>query len=163
MGEPAAERRAAVEWTAPALPEERPRYLMGVGTPEDLFHAVSCGVDLFDCVLPARNGRHGLLFTRQGLLRIKNAAYREDPLPPDPECSCPVCRRLSRAFLHHLVRAGEITAAVYGTLHNLRYFLDFMADLGKAIESCRLADAAPPRASRPADGNRSETTDAPTR
>ena len=163
VGEPAAERRAAVEWTAPALPEDRPRYLMGVGTPEDLHHAVSCGVDLFDCVLPARNGRHGLLFTRQGLLRIKNSIYREDPLPPDPECSCPVCSRLSRAFLHHLVRAGEITGAVYGTLHNLRYFLDFMADLGKAIESCRLADAAPPRASRPADGNRSETTDAPTR
>jgi queuine tRNA-ribosyltransferase len=163
VGEPTAERRSAVEWTAPALPADRPRYLMGVGTPEDLFHAVRCGVDLFDCVLPARNGRHGLLFTRGGLLRIKSAAYREDPLPPDPECSCPVCRRLSRAFLHHLVRAGEITGAVYGTLHNLRYFLDFMADLGKAIESCRLVDAAPPRASRPADGNRSETTDAPTR
>jgi len=163
VGEPEAERRSAVEWTAPALPEDRPRYLMGVGTPEDLRHAVGCGVDLFDCVLPARNGRHGLLFTREGVLRIKNSAYRDDPRPLDPECACPVCRRLSRAFLHHLVRAGEITGAVYGTLHNLRYFLDFMADLRKAIESCRLADAAPPRASRPADGNRSETTDAPTR
>ncbi len=161
VGEPEAERRLAVEWTAPALPEDRPRYLMGVGTPADLFHAVGQGVDLFDCVLPARNGRHGLLFTRDGLLRIKNAAYREDPRPLDPECGCPVCARVSRAFLHHLVRAGEITGAVYGTLHNLRYFLDFMADLGKAIESRRLADAAPPGARRPTDGNRSETTDAP--
>jgi queuine tRNA-ribosyltransferase len=161
VGEPSAERRAAVEWTAAALPAERPRYLMGVGTPEDLHHAVRQGVDLFDCVLPARNGRHGLLFTRAGVLRIKNAAYREDPLPLDPECSCPVCRRVSRAFLHHLVRAGELTGAVYGTLHNLRFFLDFMVDLRKAIQSCRLADAAPSWASRPEDRNRNETADTP--
>jgi queuine tRNA-ribosyltransferase len=161
VGEPIAERRAAVEWTAAALPAERPRYLMGVGTPDDLHHAVACGVDLFDCVLPARNGRHGVLFTREGLVRIKNAEHRDDPRPLDAGCGCPVCRRVSRAFLHHLTRAGELSAAVYGTLHNLRYFLDFMADLRKAIVSRRLADEAPPRAGRPADGNRNETRDAP--
>jgi queuine tRNA-ribosyltransferase len=161
VGEPAAERRAAVEWTAAALPEDRPRYLMGVGTPADLHHAVAAGVDLFDCVLPARNGRHGLLFTRQGLVRIKNAVHRDDPRPLDPECGCPVCARLSRAFLHHLVRAGELSGAVFGTLHNLRYFLDFMADVRKAIESRRLADETPPRADRPVDGNRIETRHVP--
>lgn len=144
VGEPGEERRLAVEWTASALPPERPRYLMGVGTPEDMLHAVRHGVDLFDCVLPARNGRHGLLFTRAGLLRIKNAAYRSDPRPVDEGCGCPVCQRVSRALLHHLYRAGEISAAVYATLHNLRFFLDFMADLRKAIESCRLADTVLP-------------------
>ncbi len=92
VGEPAAERRAVVEWTAPALPEERPRYLMGVGTLADLLHAVEQGVDLFDCVLPSRNARHGVLFTRDGVLRIKNAAFRDDPRPLDPECGCPACR-----------------------------------------------------------------------
>jgi len=144
VGEPGAERRLAVEWTAPALPADRPRYLMGVGTPEDLLHAVRHGVDLFDCVLPARNGRHGLLFSRQGLLRIKNATFRGDDRPVDEACGCPVCARVSRAFLHHLTRAGEISAAVYSTLHNLRFFLDFMAELRKAIESCRLADTVLP-------------------
>jgi queuine tRNA-ribosyltransferase len=142
VGEPLALRRAQVEWTAPALPEGRPRYLMGVGTPADLFHAVSWGVDLFDCVLPARNGRHGLLYTRAGVVRIHNARHREDPGPLDPECGCPVCRRLSRAFLHHLFRAGELTAPALGALHNLRFFLDFMGDLRKAIRSGRLAGLA---------------------
>ncbi len=133
VGEPKELRRAVVEWTAPALPAERPRYLMGVGYPEDILHAVACGVDLFDCVLPARNARHGVLFTREGVLKIKNARYRDDPRPPDPACSCPLCARLSRAFLHHLTRAGELTAPVLATLHNLRYYLDFMAELRQAI------------------------------
>ena len=142
VGEAPAERRAAVEWTAPLLPAERPRYLMGVGTPEDILHAVAWGVDLFDCVLPARNARHGVLFTRSGLLRIKNARYRRDPQPPDPECPCPACRQVSRAFLHHLVRAGELTGAVLGTLHNLRFYLDLMADLRHAIRSRELTARA---------------------
>jgi queuine tRNA-ribosyltransferase len=142
VGEAEAERRAVVEWTAPALPEDRPRYLMGVGYPEDIFHAVSQGVDLFDCVLPARNARHGVLFTRQGALRIRNARYREDAGPIDPECNCPACRRTSRAFLHHLSRAGELTAAVLATLHNLRFYLDFMAGLRQAIELGALTEAA---------------------
>jgi queuine tRNA-ribosyltransferase len=106
---------------------------MGVGYPDDILHAVACGVDLFDCVLPARNARHGVLFTREGVLRIKNARYRDDPRPADPECACPLCARLSRAFLHHLMRAGELTAPVLATLHNLRYFLDFMAEVRQAI------------------------------
>ena len=161
VGEPEAERRAVVEWTAPALPEERPRYLMGVGTPEDLAHAVEQGIDLFDCVLPARNGRHGLLFTRDGLVRIKNAAYRDDPRPLDPGCSCPVCSRVPRALLHHLVRAGEITGAVYGTLHNLRYFLDFMADLRQAIGSRPPEVSVRNRAGASAGGNRSESPEPP--
>jgi queuine tRNA-ribosyltransferase len=142
VGEPEAERRTVVEWTAPALPAGRPRYLMGVGYPEDILHAVVQGVDLFDCVLPARNARHGVLFTREGVLKIRNARYREDPRPLDPQCGCPACRRTSRAFLHHLSRSGELTAAVLGTLHNLRYYLDFMADLRQAIQLGALTEAA---------------------
>jgi queuine tRNA-ribosyltransferase len=142
VGEPVELRRAAVEWTAPALPADRPRYLMGVGYPEDILHAVACGVDLFDCVLPARNARHGVLFTRDGLLKIRNARYKDDPLPPDPRCACPLCSRLSRAFLHHLERAGELTAKVLATLHNLRFYLDFMAEVRQAIVLGTLTDLA---------------------
>lgn len=142
VGEPLVERRAVVELTAPLLPGERPRYLMGVGTPEDIVHAVQHGIDLFDCVLPSRNARHGVLFTRQGPVRIKNARYREDPGPPDPECRCPVCQSTSRAFLHHLVRSGELTGAVLATRHNIRFYLDFVADLRKAIASGTLTDVA---------------------
>jgi queuine tRNA-ribosyltransferase len=161
VGEPEAERRAVVEWTASRLPEEKPRYLMGVGTPDDLLHAVLNGFDLFDCVLPARNARHGVLFSRAGAIRIRNARYRDDPRPPDPECGCPLCRRQSLAFLHHLAASGEITAAVLGTLHNLHYFLDFMGELREAIASRRLAELARSRVVRPADGDRSELPAAP--
>jgi hypothetical protein len=125
-----------------ALPEDRPRYLMGVGTPRDLVHAVAAGFDLFDCVLPARNARHGLLFTSQGPLRIKNAAYRQDPGPLDPACGCRTCASVSRGFLHHLVRAGEITAATLATVHNVRFYLDFMERLREAITSGSLAEFA---------------------
>jgi queuine tRNA-ribosyltransferase len=142
VGEPEADRRRIVEWTAPALPEDRPRYLMGVGTPVDLLHAVCEGVDLFDCVLPSRNARHGQLFTRDGLVRIKNARYRGDPAPLDDACGCPACRRVPRAFLHHLYRTGEITAAVLGTIHNLRFYLDFVGELREATASGALADHA---------------------
>ncbi len=141
VGETEPERHAAVEWTAPALPAAKPRYLMGVGYPEDIRHAVAQGMDLFDCVLPARNARHGVLFTRDGILKIKHARYKDDPLPIDPACGCPACRRTSRAFLHHLTRSGELTAAVLGTLHNLRFYLDFMADLRQAIELGALTDS----------------------
>jgi queuine tRNA-ribosyltransferase len=160
VGEPAAERRAVVEWTAPLLPAERPRYLMGVGTPADIVHAVGWGVDLFDCVLPSRNARHGVLFTRAGTLKIKNSRYRDDPRPLDPECLCATCRRTSRALLHHLMLAGEVTAAVLATVHNLRHYLDLMADLRQAIASGSLPALAveiarregladPPAADRP--------------
>ncbi|HVR95291.1 MAG TPA: tRNA guanosine(34) transglycosylase Tgt [Thermoanaerobaculia bacterium] len=148
VGEPSPERWAVVEWTAPALPADRPRYLMGVGYPADIAHAVAHGVDLFDCVLPARNARHGVLFTREGVIKIKNARYKDDPRPVDAECGCPLCSRLSRAFLHHLVRAGEITAPVLATLHNVRYYLDFMADIRQAIALGTLADLAATLAAR---------------
>jgi queuine tRNA-ribosyltransferase len=132
VGEPESERRRVVEVTAPALPEARPRYLMGVGTPADIAHAVLQGVDLFDCVLPSRNGRHGVLWERDGELRIKSSRYRDDPAP----LRCGV----SRAFLHHLFRCGEVTAGVLATLHNLSFYLDFMRDLGEAIASGSLVD-----------------------
>jgi queuine tRNA-ribosyltransferase len=144
VGEPSPERRAVVEWTAPVLPAEKPRYLMGVGYPEDIRHAVAHGIDLFDCVLPARNARHGVLFTRDGVVKIKNARYKDDPRPIDEGCGCPACARVSRAFLHHLTRAGELTAAVLGTLHNLRFYLDFMADLRQAIELGALTVSSSP-------------------
>lgn len=156
VGEPEALRRAVVEWTAPLLPEASPRYLMGVGTPDDLLHAVQQGVDLFDCVLPTRNARHGLLYTRSGVLRLKNARYREDDRPLDPACLCPVCRRISRAFLHHLLRAGELTAAVLATVHNLSYFLDFMREVREAIASRRLEELVRSRALLAVDPDRSE-------
>jgi len=142
VGEPMAERRRVVEWTAPELPDNRLRYLMGVGTPADLVHAVQHGIDLFDCVLPSRNARHGQLYTRTGLVRIKNARYRNDPRPIDADCDCPACRRVSRAFLHHLTRTGELTAHVLATLHNLRFYLDFVGDLRKATAAGTLAEFA---------------------
>ena len=142
VGETSEHRRQVVEWTVPELPAGKPRYLMGLGTPADLLHAVRCGVDLFDCVLPARNARHGVLFTRRGVLRIKNARFREDDRPVDEGCSCPLCRRQSRALLHHLIRAGELTGAVLATIHNVRYYLDFMADLREGVELGTLADLA---------------------
>ena len=142
VGEPVAERRAVVAVTAPALPADRVRYLMGVGTPADIVAAVGHGVDLFDCVLPTRNARHGVLFTRQGVLRIKNARFRSDERPIDAACGCPACRHCGRALLHHLVRSGELTGAVLASLHNLRFYLDFMAEVREAIASGRLAQLA---------------------
>jgi queuine tRNA-ribosyltransferase len=133
---------ATVARFGPALPVERPRYLMGLGTPADLVHGVRHGIDLFDCVLPARNARHGLLYTREGILRIKNARYRGDERPVDEACGCPACRRVSRALLHHLARSGEITAQVLATLHNVRFYLDFMGDLRQALASGSFADSA---------------------
>jgi len=153
VGEPLEQRRQVVEWTAPELPESKPRYLMGVGTPLDLLHAVESGVDLFDCVLPSRNARHGQLYTRTGVLRIKNARFKNDPRPLDEACECPACRRLSRAFVHHLYRSGEITAQVLGTLHNLRFYLDFMDDLREATAAGILADFRRRYAARSALGD----------
>jgi queuine tRNA-ribosyltransferase len=153
IGESLEHRRIAVEWTAPLLPEDRPRYLMGVGYPEDILHAVRHGVDLFDCVLPSRNARHGVLFTRSGALKIKHAAFRDDPRPIDADCRCPACSRTPRAFLHHLFRCGEITGAVLATLHNVRFYLDFMGDVRQAIRSGRLSEMAPALASRPSEGS----------
>jgi queuine tRNA-ribosyltransferase len=134
VGEPVDLMYDIVTHTAAQLPEDRPRYLMGTGMPDDLVESVGRGIDLFDCVLPTRNARNGQLFTRRGPLNIKNARYAEDQDPPDPECGCPTCRRYSRAYLRHLFVAGEITAATLNTLHNLYFYLDTMRELRKAIE-----------------------------
>jgi queuine tRNA-ribosyltransferase len=133
VGEPKDLMHEIVECTAPLLPWDRPRYLMGVGTPEDLVRAIAMGVDMFDCVLPTRNARNGCLFTSQGRILIKNAAYAEDQGPLDPNCSCPTCSRYSRAYLRHLFLAGEHLSAVYNTLHNLTFYLDMMRKIRQAI------------------------------
>jgi queuine tRNA-ribosyltransferase len=139
VGEPKEEMARIVAHTGPRLPAASPRYLMGVGTPEDLVEAVASGFDLFDCVLPTRNARNGWLFTRNGDVKIKNARHREDTGPLDPECACYCCRNFSRAYLHHLHRANEILGARLNTLHNLHYYLELMAGLRAAIEGGALA------------------------
>jgi queuine tRNA-ribosyltransferase len=133
VGEPAAEREAVIEAVEPAMPAERPRYLMGVGTPEDLVESVARGIDMFDCVMPTRHARNGYLFTRRGTLRIRNARHRDDPGPLDPECACYTCRNYSRAYLRHLDRCNEILGARLNTIHNLHYYLDLMAQMRAAI------------------------------
>ena len=135
VGEPVEDMYDVTAHTAAQLPEDRPRYLMGTGTPADLVESVARGIDLFDCVLPTRNARNGQLFTRRGVIAIKNARYAEDPLPPDPDCACPTCRRHSRAYLRHLFVSGDIGAAVLNTLHNLYFYLDTMREIRNAIAS----------------------------
>jgi queuine tRNA-ribosyltransferase len=139
VGEPKEEMARILAHTAPRLPKEKPRYLMGVGTPEDLVHGVMTGIDLFDCVMPTRNARNGHLFTRCGDVRIKNARHRCDPRPLDESCDCYACRNFSRAYLHHLFRAGEILGAQLNTLHNLRYYQTLMLELREAITAGTLA------------------------
>jgi queuine tRNA-ribosyltransferase len=133
LGEPPDIMYTVVGHTAPLLPADRPRYLMGVGTPVDLVEAVCRGVDLFDCVIPTRNARNGQLFTSEGRLSIKNARFAEDAGPLDPACGCYTCRTFSRAYLRHLFVAGEIGAAVLNTVHNLRFYLDTMTRVREAI------------------------------
>ena len=142
VGEPKDEMRAMVAHTGPLLPCHKPRYLMGVGRPDDLLHAVAQGFDLFDCVLPTRAARHGLLYTSRGTLAIKHARYREDEAPPDPFCGCPTCRRHSRAYLRHLFVAGEPTAASLLTVHNLTAILDLMRGIREALDAKRYASWA---------------------
>jgi queuine tRNA-ribosyltransferase len=133
VGEPPEVMYDIVSQTTPALPADRPRYLMGTGTPEDLVEAVARGIDMFDCVLPTRNGRNGQLFTSTGRVNIKNARFADDPRPVDSECSCYTCRTFSRAYLRHLFLAGEMTAATLNTLHNLHFYLDTMRRIREAI------------------------------
>ena len=133
VGEPPEVTWDIVGHTAPQLPEDRPRYLMGSGMPDDLIECVARGIDLFDCVLPTRNARNGQLITRHGLISIKNARYAEDLSPPDPECGCYTCTRFSRAYLRHLYVAGEMAAATLNTLHNLYFYLDTMRAVREAI------------------------------
>ncbi len=139
VGESKSALRETVDLAAGLLPDDLPRYLMGVGTPGDLIRAVLAGVDLFDCVLPTRNARNGTLFTSQGRLRIKRAEYARDPAPLDPECSCPVCRRYSRAYLRHLFLSKDLTAPVLLSTHNVAFYLDFMARIREAIASAALS------------------------
>ena len=127
-----------LDYTAPMLPMDRPRYLMGVGKPSDLVGAVQRGVDMFDCVLPTRSGRNGQAFTRRGTVNINNARHLDDPRPLDEQCACPACRQYSRAYLAHLVRSGEILGAMLMTWHNLHYYQDLMAGLRGAIERGQL-------------------------
>ncbi len=140
VGEPEAERNAMLEHTCPQLPEDRPRYLMGVGRPEDLVESVARGVDMFDCVMPTRNARNGQLFTSEGPLNIKNAQFSEDDGPVDPACNCYTCRNFSRAYLRHLYRAGEMTGGTLNTLHNLSFYLDTMRRIREAIAFGRFED-----------------------
>ena len=135
VGEPPPVLHATAGLTAERLPADRPRYLMGVGMPDDLVEAVARGVDLFDCVLPTRNARNGQLFTRRGPLSIKGAVHAEDDRPPDPDCGCYTCRHFSRAYLRHLYVAREMTAATLNTLHNLHFYLDTMQRMREAIRS----------------------------
>lgn len=135
VGEPKEQMREMVETTGPLLPVASPRYLMGVGRPDDLVHAVAHGFDMFDCVLPTRAARHGLLYTSEGTVAIKQARYREDARPPDPACSCPTCARHSRAYLRHLFMLGEPTAATLLTVHNLHAILDLMQRIRDALDS----------------------------
>jgi len=139
VGEPKEEMLRVLDHTAPRLPEGSPRYLMGVGTPEDIVAGVLAGIDMFDCVLPTRNARNGWLFTRFGDLKIRNAGYRTDTGPVDPTCACYACRHFTRAYLHHLQRVNEILGARLATVHNLHYYLWLAAGLREAIAAGRLA------------------------
>ena len=140
VGEPQEVMLKIVGETTPALPVEQPRYLMGVGTPDDLLEAIARGIDMFDCVLPTRNGRHGLAFTRFGPINIKNAQHAEDPRPLDPESRCPAARDFSRAYLHHLFKAGEALGGTLLSVVNLFYYQDLMAGARSAIAAGRYAD-----------------------
>ena len=136
VGETQAERERTLDETVPLLPAERPRYLMGVGRPEDIVEAVRRGIDMFDCVMPTRNARNGHYFTRHGVLRVRNARYERDMSPIDPGCGCYACRNgYSRAYLRHLDRCNEILGCVLGTIHNLHYYLELMRGLRGAIET----------------------------
>ena len=134
VGEPKDLMYELVESTVPHMSWEKPRYLMGVGTPDDLVRCIEMGVDMFDCVLPTRNARNGCLFTSQGRILIKNAVYAEDQGPLDPDCSCLTCRRHSRAYLRHLFMSGEYLSAVYNTIHNVTFYLDMMRKMRESIE-----------------------------
>ncbi len=142
VGEPKEDMRRILAHTAPMLPENKPRYLMGVGTPEDLVASVAQGIDMFDCVMPTRNARNGMLFTQNGDIKIKNAQYRLDTRPLDEECACYTCKNFSRAYLHHLHRLKEILGARLNTIHNLHYYQQLMSQMRSAIEADAFAGFA---------------------
>ena len=142
VGEPKAERERVLEAIEPSLPADRPRYLMGVGTPEDLVECVRRGVDMFDCVMPTRNARNGHLFTSTGVVRIRNARYERDTGPLDPACTCYTCTHYSRSYLRHLDRCNEILGARLATIHNLHYYLDLMQQMRAAIAARKFDEFA---------------------
>jgi queuine tRNA-ribosyltransferase len=142
VGESKREMRRVIAHTAPRLPADKPRYLMGVGTPEDIVEAVAAGIDMFDCVLPTRNARNGWLFTRFGDVKIRNARYRDDTQALDGTCPCYTCAHFSRAYLHHLQKVNEILGARLNTLHNLHYYQTLLRELREAISGGKLADYA---------------------
>lgn len=135
VGEPKEDMLRILAHTAPKMPKNKPRYLMGVGTPEDLVAAVSQGIDMFDCVMPTRNARNGWLFTKYGDIKIKNSGYKSDTQPLDADCSCYTCSNFSRAYLHHLHKVGEILGARLNTIHNLYYYQELMAGMRSSIEA----------------------------
>lgn len=142
VGEPQEVMLEMLEITCPILPADKPRYLMGVGTPDDILKSVARGIDMFDCVMPTRAGRHGLAFTRFGKINLKNARHADDPRPLDPESDCPASRDYSRAYLHHLVKSNELLGAMLLTWNNLAYYQRLMQDIRDAIEAGRFADRA---------------------
>jgi len=134
VGEPKEEMQKIVNFIAPKMPIDAPRYLMGVGTPEDIIHAVEMGVDMFDCVMPTRNARNGWLFTRFGDIKIKNAKYKDDVNPLDSSCQCYTCKNFSRSYLHHLFRIGEMLGSRLNTIHNLYFYKQMMMEMRQSIE-----------------------------
>jgi len=142
VGEPKEEMQAVLDYLPDAMPANIPRYLMGVGKPEDLIYAVLAGVDMFDCVMPTRNARNGHLFTSQGVIKIRNTVHRDDTSTLDPECSCYTCENFSRSYLYHLDKTGEILGSQLNTIHNLTYYQTLMSQLREAIEQGNLKDTA---------------------
>jgi queuine tRNA-ribosyltransferase len=142
VGEPEADRLRVLDFLSTRLPADRPRYLMGVGTPEDIVAAVRRGIDMFDCVMPTRNARNGFLFTHEGVVKIRNARHRSDEGPLDSRCGCYTCRNYSRAYLHHLDKCNEILGSRLSTIHNLYFYQRLMRKLRDAIEQGTLGDEA---------------------
>ena len=140
VGESTEEMYATLDYLVPEMPEDKPRYLMGVGTPENIVEGVARGIDFFDCVMPARNGRHAKLFTKNGTMNLKNEKYARDERPIEEGCDCPVCRRYSRAYIRHLFKAEEIMALRFGVLHNLWYYNHLMEDIRLALEEGRFEE-----------------------
>jgi len=139
VGEPRVDMFGTIEETLPHLPADKPRYLMGVGLPNDLVDAVTAGIDMFDCVIPTRNARNGTLFTAEGRLRIKNAKHAEEFSPVDPNCTCRTCRHYTRAYLRHLFQTDEILGLHLATYHNIHFYLQLMRDMRQAIIDGRFA------------------------
>jgi len=140
VGEPKEERNKVLETTTPLLPQDRPRYLMGVGTPEDIVESVRRGIDMFDCVMPTRNARTGFLYTSSGIIKIRNSQYKDDIRPIDEHCDCYTCQHYSRAYLRHLDKCKEILSSRLNTIHNLHYYQQLMKEIRQAIEEDRFDD-----------------------